>query len=254
MSPVDNRGGWSSADPRALRGRMAAERRTLDRPAAGVRRGLCVRDAHRERHGEDASEAGRALRRPSECLARGHFPGVFAAAAPLESLPEPHPVQAVVGDVEARPRQHLRAPGAGRTRRRVAQYILDPTKVTPLVTSDGSVYYQLNTDNLSGITGAEHRRPGERDRARPDELPVPSAGRHSPLYACGLAAAQGLSIQNQSRTFFGNGARPSGVLTAPGAITPETAKRLKDQVGTRTSPETIPARSRFSAMVWNTSR
>jgi HK97 family phage portal protein len=110
----------------------------------------------------------------------------------------------------------------------VAQYILDPTKVTPLVTPDGSVYYQLNTDNLSGITESSIVVPAsEIVHDRMNCLFHPLVG-IAPLYACGLAAAQGLSIQNQSRTFFGNGARPSGVLTAPGAITPETAKRLKD--------------------------
>lgn len=38
----------------------------------------------------------------------------------------------------------------------------------------------------------------------------------------------GLAIQNDSALFFQNGAQPGGVLTAPGAISDETAKRLKD--------------------------
>src|SRR4029077_20481945 len=50
----------------------------------------------------------------------------------------------------------------------------------------------------------------------------------SPISACGLAATQGLNIQNNSATFFQNGSRPSGVLTAPATISDETAKRLKD--------------------------
>jgi HK97 family phage portal protein len=39
---------------------------------------------------------------------------------------------------------------------------------------------------------------------------------------------QGLAIQNNSSQFFANGSNPGGVLTAPGAINDETAKRLKD--------------------------
>ena len=41
------------------------------------------------------------------------------------------------------------------------------------------------------------------------------------------AAAAGQKIIRDSSKFFGNGARPSGVLSAPGAIKDETAARLK---------------------------
>jgi HK97 family phage portal protein len=49
----------------------------------------------------------------------------------------------------------------------------------------------------------------------------------SPLFASGLAASQGLSIQNDSKSFWSNGANPGGILTAPGSIDNETAERLK---------------------------
>jgi len=49
----------------------------------------------------------------------------------------------------------------------------------------------------------------------------------SPIFAGGLSAMQGLAIQNDSTSFFTNGARPGGLLTAPGEINEETAKRLK---------------------------
>lgn len=109
----------------------------------------------------------------------------------------------------------------------VALYVLDPTRVTPLVTPDGAVYYQLRRDDLSGI--------------RPDTVTVPASEiihdtmvtlYHplvgvSPIYACGVAAVQGLSIQNNSQKFFTNGSNPGGVLTAPGSISDATALRLK---------------------------
>jgi HK97 family phage portal protein len=108
-----------------------------------------------------------------------------------------------------------------------AVYLLDPLKVKPLVAEDGAIYYQLEADNLSSMDLAVTVPASEIIHDRMNCLFHPLVG-ISPLYACGLAAAQGLSIQSQSRQFFGNGARPSGVLTAPGAIGQDTADRLKE--------------------------
>ena len=109
-----------------------------------------------------------------------------------------------------------------------AMYVLDPNRVSPLVAPDGSVYYQLHKDDLSQV---------------PEDMPAVPASEiihdtmvclyHplvgvSPISACGLAATQALKIQQHSAAFFTNMARPSGVLTAPGQIGDETAKRLKD--------------------------
>ena len=49
----------------------------------------------------------------------------------------------------------------------------------------------------------------------------------TPLYACGLAALQGLTIQTKSEQFFRGGSHPGGVLTAPGEIGEEQAARIK---------------------------
>ena len=110
----------------------------------------------------------------------------------------------------------------------IALYVLDPNRVKPLVTPDGGVYYQLGVDWLSGIPEA---RPGvpasEIIHDTMNALFHPLVG-ISPIYACGLAATQGLSIQRNSTAFFGNGARPGGILTAPGRIDNDTAARLKE--------------------------
>ena len=50
----------------------------------------------------------------------------------------------------------------------------------------------------------------------------------SPIYACGMSATQGNRIQADSSKFFENQSRPSGMITAPGKIDDETAKRLKE--------------------------
>jgi Mn-containing catalase len=50
---------------------------------------------------------------------------------------------------------------------------------------------------------------------------------HKNLLSSGLAAMQGNAIQNNAANLFKNASMPSGVLTAPGAISDETAARLK---------------------------
>ena len=109
----------------------------------------------------------------------------------------------------------------------VAMYILDPTRVTPMVTPDGAVYYELRRDDLSGQRDETVTVPArEIIHDTMVALYHPLIG-VSPIYACGLAALQGISIQNNSKLFFAAGSKPGGVLTAPGAIADETAARLK---------------------------
>lgn len=105
-------------------------------------------------------------------------------------------------------------------------YILDPTKVTPMVAMDGSVYYQLKTDNISGLEKEVIVPASEIIHDTMVTLWHPLVG-VSPIYACGSSATQGIRIQSNSSYFFENMSRPSGVLTAPGAIGDDTANRLK---------------------------
>jgi len=106
--------------------------------------------------------------------------------------------------------------------------VLDPDRVTPLISTDGSVDYELQDDNLAGLAGGGVVVPqAEIIHDRFNCLFHPLVGL-SPIYACGLAATQGLSIQNNSTHFFQNGSRPGGVLTAPGKIDEDNARRLKE--------------------------
>ena len=110
----------------------------------------------------------------------------------------------------------------------VALYVLDPTMVVPLVSDSGDVYYCLKRDNLAGVDADEVIVPA-RDiiHDRINALHHPLVG-VSAISAGALAASQGLRIQGNSSTFFANGARPSGILSAPGNISDETARRLKE--------------------------
>lgn len=108
-------------------------------------------------------------------------------------------------------------------------YVLAPDRVKPMVADDGSVWYDLASDTMAG-------------GALPENVMVPASeiihdrfncNFHpligmSPLYAAGVPAMQGIAIQNNSTRFFNNSAQPGGILTAPGAITDQTAERLKE--------------------------
>jgi len=120
-----------------------------------------------------------------------------------------------------------------------ALYVLDPTKVVPLVSQDGDVYYELRRDDLSGIAPGTLVVPASEiihDPMVPLFHPLIGV---TPLYACGLSALQGITIQTTSNKFFQGGASPGGVLTAPGAISDETAQRLKDYFETNFSGDNV---------------
>jgi len=104
--------------------------------------------------------------------------------------------------------------------------ILDWNKVTPLVADDGSVFYQINPDNLSGVESSVTVPAREVIHDRFNCLFHPLVGL-SPIYAAGLAAMQGHHIQQNSAFFFRNGSKPSGVIEVPGNITEENARVLK---------------------------
>lgn len=109
----------------------------------------------------------------------------------------------------------------------VGLYILDPSSVQPLVSDTGEVFYQLQSDDLSGVEQNVVVPATEIIHDRFNCLFHPLVG-VSPIFACGLSAIQGLSIQKTATQFFENAAMPGGILTAPGAISDDTAKRLKE--------------------------
>jgi len=118
-------------------------------------------------------------------------------------------------------------------------YVLDPSRVIPLVTNDGAVYYEIKRDDLSQVDEENTILPAsEIIHDIMCALYHPLIG-VTPIYAAGMAATQGLAIQNNSTTFFGNGANPSGMLTAPGAISDETAQRLLTTIANKKVGETL---------------
>lgn len=107
-------------------------------------------------------------------------------------------------------------------------YILDASRVTPLVSDDGSVFYQLSQDNLAGVQPESITVPAsEIIHDRMNCLYHPLVG-ISPLYAAAIAAGIGIKIQRNTAHFFGNNSTPGGILIAPGNITQENAAKLKE--------------------------
>jgi HK97 family phage portal protein len=111
----------------------------------------------------------------------------------------------------------------------VAMYILDPTRTKPLVADDGSVYYQINRDNLAGVQEMTTVVPASEiihDTMVPLFHPLCGV---SPLTASGMAVSQGIAIQRHSAKFFHNGANPGGILTSPGNISKDQVDSIKSQ-------------------------
>jgi HK97 family phage portal protein len=104
--------------------------------------------------------------------------------------------------------------------------VLDPDKVVPLVADDGSVFYQISPDKISGLPVQVTVPAREIIHDRFNCLFHPLIG-VSPIYACGMAAMQGKHIQESSAQFFKNGGKPSGIITVPGSLNEEKAKEIK---------------------------
>lgn len=107
-------------------------------------------------------------------------------------------------------------------------YLLDPRRVTPMVTPEGDVYYSLGGDDLSKVPAGATVPASEIIHDRAATLWHPLVG-VAPIFACALSGTLGLRIQQSSSKFFENMSRPSGMLTAPGTIDDVTAKRLKEE-------------------------
>lgn len=117
-----------------------------------------------------------------------------------------------------------------------AMYVLDPTRVTPLVAEDGAVYYELRRDDLSELK--EERDVVPASYIIHDTMVAlfhPLIG-VTPLYASGHAALQGLAIQANSQAFFEGGSNPSGILTAPNVISDEVAAAMQLRWSQRFGP------------------
>lgn len=128
-----------------------------------------------------------------------------------------------------------------RDRRQVvtAMYVLDPLRVKPVVAPDGAVYYELKRDDLSDLPKEVVVVPAsEIIHDRMNCLFHPLVGL-SPIFAAAVSARQGLNIQTNSSTLFKNGSIPSGILTAPGDVSPTQVLEAKQYWESEFSGENV---------------
>ena len=107
-------------------------------------------------------------------------------------------------------------------------HILDPRRVRPMIAEDGSVWYRCAQDLLADMTDDQLLPSRAILHHRLLALTHPLIGL-TPLYAAGVSAMTGQTIQQNSHAFFSNMSRPSGVLTAPGKIDDSVATRLRTE-------------------------
>lgn len=114
----------------------------------------------------------------------------------------------------------------------IKMYVLDPCRVKPLVSDSGDVFYELQTDRTNLIGDAKESEnvivpAREIIHDREIALHHPLIG-VPPLCAAYWPAVKNLQILRSASDFFANGAQPSGILVAPGAISDEIATALKE--------------------------
>ena len=116
----------------------------------------------------------------------------------------------------------------------VGLHVLDPTRVTPLVSDDGTVFYRLSNDNLAGLDEEIVVPAREIIHDRMNCLFHPLVGT-PPVFASGLSSMLGLNAQRASALLFENSSTPGGIITAPGEISDVQQTRFKEQWETRFS-------------------
>lgn len=107
-------------------------------------------------------------------------------------------------------------------------YLLDPLRVRPLVSPTGEVYYACQQDLLAELTEASIVIPARELIHDIGFAPYHPLCGFSPVYACGHAAVQALTINNNATRLFKNGSQVGGVLSAPAQISPDNVKKIED--------------------------
>lgn len=160
-------------------------------------------------------------------------------------LKKPNPYQTIVQFLEAWVLSKLQSGNTYVLKTRdaagivVRMDVLRPDLVRPLVSDlDGSVFYEIRRDELNSLDQVIIVPASEVIHDRFNCLNHPLIG-VSPIMAAGLAAAQGQFIQESAARFFKNASNASVILSAPGSISAETAKRVKDAAESALSGENV---------------
>jgi len=113
-----------------------------------------------------------------------------------------------------------------------ALYILDPCAVLPMVSDTGDVFYQIRYSTSENLLPADYPAANIVIPAR-DIIHDRCVTLHHhligvpPLCAAYWPAVKNLKILKNAATFFGNGAQPGGILTAPAGMSETDAAAVK---------------------------
>lgn len=124
----------------------------------------------------------------------------------------------------------------------VKLYVLDPCRVVPMISDAGRVFYQINYTSKQNLLPGEY---GDTQATVPaseiihDRL---NTFHHQligvpPLCAAHWPAIKNMRILRSAAEFFGNGARPGGILKAPAGLAEDDAKKLQDHWNTNYTGE-----------------
>lgn len=108
-----------------------------------------------------------------------------------------------------------------------ALYLLDPLRVRPLVSPTGQVYYACQQDALADITEASLVIPAREIIHDVGFAPYHPLCGFSPVYACGHAAVQAMTINRNASRLFNDGFQVGAILSAPGPVSTASAERLE---------------------------
>ena len=95
---------------------------------------------------------------------------------------------------------------------------IDPTIVTPMRTDSGELYYDLNRGKSFITAGNMLHIPG---------LSFDGISGVSPITLARQSIGLSMAIEQFGAGYFGRGARPGGVLTFPGQLSPEARQNLR---------------------------
>lgn len=123
-----------------------------------------------------------------------------------------------------------------------ALYVLDPERVTPMVTESGRVLYRLDYPSANNLLPANY--PAEQmmvpasevihDRLNTFHHPLIGV---PPLCAAALAAGKNIRILRNSSSFFENSANPGGLVSGPAGLDEGDADKLQGFFNTQFTGE-----------------
>lgn len=107
-------------------------------------------------------------------------------------------------------------------------HVLDPRAAWPYVSDSGAIFYRCSPNILAGITEPSMIPARDMSHIRLQFSPSYPLVGVSPIFAAASSSAVGQRILYNTQQFFGNGAQPGGVLEAPGKISDDLAKRMRE--------------------------